>query len=62
LRLYTERRLEQLPGAGIEYFEETAIEHDSRRVALAPLNRQLPAESERRHAITLNLVVRLILI
>jgi hypothetical protein len=50
MRLDAERRQKHLPGAGIEHFEETAVEHDAGRVALAPFDRQLPAESERCHA------------
>src|SRR5262245_27636790 len=50
VRLDPERRLEHLPCAGIEDLEETAVEHDPGRVALAPLDGQLPAIDERRHA------------
>src|SRR4029450_10748599 len=51
VRFDPERRLEHLPGAGIEDLEETAVEHDPCRIALAPLDGQFPAIDERRHAL-----------
>src|SRR5205814_6758524 len=53
VRLHAERRLEHLPGAGVEDFEEAAVEHDAGRIALAPRDGQLPAVNERRHSVCL---------
>src|SRR5262245_20669121 len=52
VRLDPERRLEHLPGAGIEDLEETAVEHDPGRIALAPFDGQFPAMDESRHALS----------
>ena len=46
MRLDAERGLEQKPGAGVEEFEETRIEYDAGRVAIAPGNGQLSAVDE----------------
>src|SRR5262249_44408630 len=50
VRLAAEPRLAYLPCAGIEDLDETAVEHHPGRVALAPLDGQMPAIDERRHA------------
>src|SRR5262245_37665014 len=47
LRLHAERRLEHVPGVGVEDLEEAAVENDAGRIALAPFDGQLPAVGER---------------
>src|SRR6516162_7881134 len=46
---HAERGFEQLPGAGIEKFEETAVEYDAGRIAGAPLDRETPAVDKSGH-------------
>src|SRR5690242_9788227 len=47
MRLHAERGLEHAPGAGVEDLEETAVEHDAGRIALAPFDAQRAAIGER---------------
>ena len=49
--LDAERGLEHLPRARVEHLEEAAIEHDPRGIALTPLDCELFAIGEGRHAL-----------
>src|SRR5438132_11793062 len=50
IRLHRKRFLKKTPHAPIEIFEEAAVEHDASRVAVTPIDRELPAEDEMGHA------------
>lgn len=51
VRLHAERRLEQGPRAPVEEFEETAVEDDAGRVAMAPFDHELPSVDETGHRV-----------
>jgi len=46
---HTERGLEQRPGAGVEDLEESGVENDAGRIAIAPFDPELPAVDEIGH-------------
>ena len=50
VRSHAKRGLEHLPSARVEHLEEAAIEDDPRGIALTPLDCELVAISEGRHA------------
>ena len=50
-RLYSERRLEQRPGAPVEEFEKAGIENDTSRIAMTPLDRKLPPAEQIGHGL-----------
>ena len=60
-RLYAERRLEKRPSAPIEEFEETAVEDDPCRVAIAPFDGELPPAEDIGHSICLQLARSVVL-
>src|SRR3974377_2567045 len=56
MRGHAERGFEQQPRIDVEHLEEAAVERDAGGVTLAPFDRELSAEDERRHARGLRLV------
>src|SRR3974377_1317693 len=56
MRGHAERGFEQQPRIDVEHLEEAAVERDAGGVTLAPFDRELSAEDERRHVRGLRLV------
>jgi len=48
-RFHAQRRFEQCPRAPIEKFEESAVEDETGRIALSPLDGEMPPVDEMRH-------------